>query len=132
VEAEYEQIERALAAIPEGRSHSELSMLELARVAALLHNFYNGIENVLKGAVQNLGLDLPEGESWHRDLVNLAASEGLIAEATAENLRAYLAFRHFFIHAYALDLLPERLEPLTNKASLVFKAFRRDIQKAIG
>ena len=107
-------------------------MLELAGVAALLHNFYNGIENVLKCVVQDLALDLPEGESWHRDLVNLAASEGLIAESTTEELRQYLAFRHFFVHAYALDLLPERLEPLSNRASLVFKTFRRDIEKTIG
>ena len=128
VEAEFENIERVLAEFPEDRSYAELSMLELAGVAALLHNFYNGIENILKYVVQNLSFDLPEGDSWHRDLVNLATSEKLIGESTAADLRPYLAFRHFFVHAYALDLQPERLEPLSNKAGETFSSFRKDIE----
>ena len=127
VEAEFENIERVLAEFPEDRSYAELSMLELAGVAALLHNFYNGIENILKYVVHNLSINLPEGDSWHRDLVNLATSEKLIRESTATDLRPYLAFRHFFVHAYAFDLQPERLEPLSNKARETFSSFRKDI-----
>ena len=48
VEAEFENIERVLAELPEKRPYSELSILELAGVSTLLHNFYNGIENILK------------------------------------------------------------------------------------
>lgn len=39
----------------------------------------------------------------------------------------YLAFRHFFSHAYALDLHPERMEPLVKGAGLVFNAFKSEI-----
>ena len=129
VEAEFEQIERVLAELPERRPYSDLSILELAGVSTLLHNFYNGIENIHKHVVQHQQLDVPDGASWHRDLVNLAASENLISASTTENLKPFLAFRHFFVHAYAIDLHSVRLEPLSQKARDVFASFRIDIEK---
>jgi len=47
IEAELEAIEKTLGTIP-NRPVTELNQLELAGLATVLHNFYNGIENVLK------------------------------------------------------------------------------------
>ena len=57
VDAEFANIEGALAELPWEQACSELSKLELAGVASLLHNFYNGIENVLKQAIVAQGSD---------------------------------------------------------------------------
>lgn len=63
VEAEFENIQKVLSQFPESHSLPDLSDLELAGVAALIHNFYNGIENILKQAVREKGHDLPKGET---------------------------------------------------------------------
>ena len=59
VEAEYEAIERTLSSLP-SIALAELTELELAGVAALLHNFYNGLENILKQVCRAQQIDALE------------------------------------------------------------------------
>ena len=131
IEAEYEAIENTLSALPD-RPLSTLSQLELAGVAALLHNFYNGIENIVKQVFQGKSFPIPQGESWHRDLLLAAAEKNIISDLLLNNLKQYLAFRHYFSHAYALELFPERMEPLVRDAVAVFNGFKQQIDKIIG
>jgi uncharacterized protein YutE (UPF0331/DUF86 family) len=131
IAVEIENIEHVLAELPDHSSCSGLSMVELAGVAALLHNFYQGIEKILQQIVLSRGLKLPTGSSWHRDLVDLSVSNGFVSEAIALELRAYLAFRHFFSHAYVLDLDVNRIEPLVEYAQEVFQKFIKEIKKVV-
>jgi hypothetical protein len=41
-----------------------------------------------------------------------------------------LAFRHYFSHAYALDLYADRMEPLVDAARVVYQHFREAILKS--
>ncbi len=103
IEAEYEAIKEILSLLPKD-SIENLNDLELAGVAILLCNFYNGMENILKQVFKMRGIDVPSGYSWHRDMINQALSHEIISQALAENLKKYLAFRHYIVHSYAIDL----------------------------
>lgn len=130
VEAEYEAIEKTLAALPQ-KPLSQLSDLELAGVATLLNNFYNGIENILKQIFQKQSIKLPEGHSWHQNLILCALQENIISENLAKDIKKYLSFRHFAAHGYAFNLSPERLQKLTDNIINVFKNFKVEINKII-
>ena len=130
IEAEYEAIENSLSALP-SLPLSTLSTLELAGVGALLHNFYNGIENILKQVFQLQGFPIPQGDSWHRDLLLSAFDKGILSVSLLEDLKPYLAFRHFFSHGYALNLSPERIQPLVRDAKSVFERFRGEIDHVL-
>jgi hypothetical protein len=75
IDAELENIESSLVLLPTAEQLPYLSPLEQAGVAGLLHSFYNGVENILKQIVLDRGLCLPDGPSWHRDLLLLSADK---------------------------------------------------------
>lgn len=127
VEAEFENIQQVLCELPAASDCGALSALERAGVGALLHGFYNGVENVLKQVLVEQGADLPTGPSWHRDLVNAAHESGIISETLAKDLGRYLAFRHFFGHGYAVELRMDRLEPLVEDAKNIFEQVKREV-----
>ena len=131
VAAELENIERVLAGLPAQISLKRLSALELAGAAALIHNFYNGIENILKQVVIVKGISIPQGPSWHTDLIEACVEHQIISGETSQMLRKYLSFRHFFSHAYSFDLNPQRIAPLLQTIRHVHKCFIEDIAKVL-
>ena len=130
VEAEYEAIETILSLIPDKNIH-QLSQLELAGLATLIHNFYNGIENILKQIFKSRSIEIPAGSSWHQELLVRAKHQKLISEDLADKLKEFLAFRHFFSHAYALDLHPSRIESLSEKIKQIFDLLKLEINRII-
>ena len=128
VKAEYDNIRHTLSALP-ATPLKELSQLELAGVAAMLHNFYNGLENVLRQVFQARGIAVPVGPAWHRDLLLSARENGILPEKLVIKLSRFLAFRHFFSHSYALDLVPGKMAPLTTTAENVFRQFQAAIAR---
>ncbi len=129
LKVEFENIEKSLAELPTLKPCTEFSKIELAGVSALLHNFYNGIEKILKDILNFKDVDLPSGGSWHRDLVNLSVEKEIITQETAQQLNSYLAFRHFFVHAYVVDLEAKQLEPLVKEVRAVYENFKNDLSK---
>lgn len=130
IEAEYEAIEKTLANLPQNPL-SQLSELELAGVAVLLNNFYNGIENILKQILKKESIKLPEGPSWHQSLINTAVNENIIPDVLAEEISEYMSFRHFVAHGYAFNLKAERLQELKDNVLKIFEKFKKEINKTI-
>ncbi|MFH1730264.1 MAG: hypothetical protein ABIF82_01265 [Planctomycetota bacterium] len=89
---------------------SELpSQVEVLALAAVMHSFYSGIENVFKRAAELLNGGVPRSPMWHVDLLNsMSRASGsrpaVISEVLRTRLKKYLDFRHFFRHGYSLRL----------------------------
>ncbi len=129
INAELENIDEVFNEIPSQTKLPYLSMLELAGVAALLHNFYNGIENILKQILLSKDIIIPEGKSWHKELLEISVRNKVISEENKNSLGQYLAFRHFFSHAYAFDLYADKMEPLVENSQEVYSNFKKEISK---
>ena len=121
VEVELEQMDHVLRELPGARRVKTLSVLELGGTASLLSSVYHGMENILKQGLVAAGVALPSGAAWHRDLLELASKHGMVSTELRDRLLPYMAFRHFFTHAYGFDLDPQRLAPLVRAVCACFK-----------
>jgi hypothetical protein len=131
VEAELEQMDQALRELPGARRVGQLSVLELGGTASLLSSLYHGVENILKQGLLASELALPSGAAWHRDLLQLACERGLVSTGLRDRLVPYMAFRHFFTHAYGFDLDPQRLAPLVRDIRSVSACFKKEAKRFV-
>ena len=131
VSAELENIDEVLDEMPSYEKLPYLSTLELAGTAALLHNFYNGIENIFKQIFISENIEIPEGKSSHKELLESAVNNKIISNGLKNSLGEYLAFRHFFSHAYAFDLYADKMEPLVRNSKQIYFSFKKEISNYI-
>jgi len=129
INAELENIDEVLEEMPSYEKLPYLSTLELAGAAALLHNFYNGIENLFKQIFISKNIEIPEGKSSHKELLESAVKNKIISDELKNSLGEYLAFRHFFSHAYAFDLYADKMEPLVKNSKQIYLSFKEEISK---
>ena len=106
--------------------------IELSALAAMLHSFYTGIENLFKRVAVELDGQPVRGEAWHRDLLRqmtVAGSvrTGWLSPELHEVLLDYLRFRHVFRNAYSFDLQWEKLAPLVLKAEATLARLEREL-----
>jgi len=93
------------------------SEIELSALAALLHSFYNGIENIFKRMALELGERLPSSEFWHMHLLDAMAQAtpqrpAVLSPELQRRLKEYMEFRHVFRHAYIFNLRWGQMKPL--------------------
>jgi uncharacterized protein YutE (UPF0331/DUF86 family) len=129
--AEKQNVEVALDNLKTAMARKNRSTIELAAIGTFLHNIYNGIENILRQIVRLKGVEIPKSDSWHKDLLNLSVSKGLISEKLSDQLYEYLTFRHFFVHSYGFLLEEKQLKGLTANIHDVWTKFMSEIAAAI-
>ncbi len=130
IEAEYEAVDKTILSIPK-KSLAELNKLELAGLATILYNFYNGIENILKQLFKARSFEIPTGRSWHKELLDRAVEKEVFSGELEKQLKEYLAFRHFFSHSYLFKLQLSPMKPLIQNLPLVYSKFKEEINNQI-
>lgn len=91
--------------------------IELSALAALLHSFYTGVENIFKRVTVELDGEPVQGDAWHRELLlrmktPTANRPALLLEELHDSLNEYLRFRHVFRNTYSFDLDWQKMSPL--------------------
>jgi uncharacterized protein YutE (UPF0331/DUF86 family) len=127
IRAEIQNVETALKNLKEAEERQEQSVIELAATATFIHNIYNGIENILIQIFKSQDIKIPITSTWHKDLLDTAAFRGIISNEMSNDLYDYLAFRHFFVHAYAFMLEEPQMAPLSKNISDVWTRFLSEI-----
>jgi hypothetical protein len=109
---------------------------EVPALAAMLHSFYSGFENIFKRIALELDGDLPSGESWHRELLDSMTRPGsarpaVITSPLAARLNKYLQFRHVFRSVYAFLLTWDRMAPLVMDCEATLRQFRQELDSFV-
>jgi hypothetical protein len=108
-------------------------LVEVTAVAAVLHSFYNGLENIFLSIAKGIDRDVPAGVQWHRDLLTrmMEATSGrrpVLTVDMAHRLANYLAFRHFYRHSYTFFLEWGELEKLVTPLAEVWEQTKDELQ----
>lgn len=80
-----------------------------ALLAVRLHGYYTALESIIQRIERTTGAE-PAGGDWHLELLTGATREmkglrpAILPVSVLEPLRELLSFRHFFRHAYAVEL----------------------------
>jgi hypothetical protein len=106
--------------------------IETAALGAMLHGFYNGVENIFKRIAVHCDGGPPRGEGWHSALLDRMTRPGpnrpaAVSEPLAAELRKYLRFRHVFRYAYNVQLRWEEMAELVSACQGVLEQLEAEM-----
>ena len=99
-----------------------------------LHGFYTGLERIFVSVADTIDDHIPQGESWHKDLLDQMCGEiegirpALLTDITKEPLEEFMRFRHRIRNIYSFNLVPERLKILVEKLPGLYEQVNSDLQ----
>ena len=136
IRSEIEQIEDLFVRFGPLLSKSETGepdIVELSALGSVLHSFYTGLEGIFLTMVKRVDADVPAGDRWHMDLLDRVTMRtdrrgGVVSESTKQELEAYLAFRHFFRHAYTYILEWNEMQDLVEGLREIWAMVKKEIE----
>jgi predicted nucleotidyltransferase len=136
VEDELVALEHIVSEVQEGmRSVEETpSQFAMNALASYLHQFYTGCERILERIAMRVDGGQPGGAFSHANLLAQMAQElpgirpAILNEGLWRSLQDYLAFRHFFRHAYGYTLDWAKLRPLVMGLSATQSDFQSQLR----
>jgi hypothetical protein len=118
----------------------EPDSVETLALAAVVHSFYNGLENIFQLIAKRVDSYAPKPPAWHTDLLLKMGEatnkrKAVLQETTLSDLQEYLGFRHFFRHSYTYKVEWVKLQPLIDnihetwdKVKIEIEAFIKTIE----
>ena len=92
-------------------------LVQVTALASVLHSFYNGLESIFVTIAKEVDGTVPTGDRWHRDLLEQMGEANefrgvVLPSPVLSQIQNYLAFRHYYRHAYSFFLRWEELREL--------------------
>jgi hypothetical protein len=105
-------------------------------IGAILHAFYNGVENCLKRIVAEYDGSALKDSHWHIDLLTRMSQptpsrNAVISEKLFPVLKDYLAFRHIFRNIYTHELRWDSMAQLVAGLKSTFQLVETEIGQFI-
>lgn len=107
----------------------------LDSVALNLHGFYNGLERIFEWLARQIDGTMPEGSSWHRDLLQQMSfavpdvRPEVIQPQTRILLEEFLGFRHVVRNLYTWHFEPEKISRLVSQLPETVTALDTDFTR---
>ena len=112
----------------------EPEIIELTAIASVLHSFYGGLESIFISVIKIKGANVPSGNSWHKEIVELlfstTAFEKLVFPLSLKKtIVEYLTFRHLYRHSYSYILQWDKMDHLLINLQSNWKAIKTYLRK---
>ena len=131
IENHLQNLSITITILDEGLQKNKWNKHESAGMGVYLSNVYNGYENILRALINSRGIEIPRGERWHKDLLDIAESERLVPDEMLTTLKGMLGFRHLQIHGYSYMFDEEQLKYYSSEAIKSHSIFEIHIQQII-
>lgn len=136
VRKQMDQIERVRHTLVERAAQIESGGPAIVEGAAFhVHNYYSAVEDLLKIVATAFENNIADVSHWHSELIDRMTLdiEGirprLLSADTAALLHRLRSFRHFFRHAYRVELEESEIQSNVKRVQQVDPLLRADVER---